>query len=97
MKPLAVIATLSVIACTPVMAQAPQCAKRADLVKQFEARYKEKPIAQGLARNGVMMEVFATEDRSAWTVIATAPTGISCIATDGVSWEVLDPKYGAEG
>jgi len=96
MKLLALTALLF-IACTPVMAQTSQCAKRADLMKQFEARYKEKPIAQGLARNGVMMGVFATEDRSAWTVIATAPSGISCIATDGVAWEVLDPKYGAEG
>ncbi|MCZ6763301.1 MAG: hypothetical protein O7C63_00035 [Alphaproteobacteria bacterium] len=72
----------------PVRAQQQQtpCASRADFLDHLSANYKEAPVAMGLTANGGLLEVVASKDGS-WTIIVTAPNGISCGVASGLSWE----------
>jgi hypothetical protein len=64
------------------------CGDRSKIVKRLDSGYSEKPIAMGLAVNGSVVEVFAS-NKGSFTIIATQPTGVSCILVTGESWEGL--------
>ncbi|MBI3709314.1 MAG: hypothetical protein HY246_16800 [Proteobacteria bacterium] len=88
------------VASDPALAQQQQqrqaCAKRVDLMKHLEERYKEVPAAVGLADNGGVLEVYASIDGSTWTVMITLPNGVSCMLATGENWEAL-PRIAAMG
>ena len=82
------IAALAVLlAGVPAMAQT-VCSTRAEFIDQFAHRYAENPIAMGLASNGGVVEVLASE-RGSWTLLVTMPNGVSCVIAAGESWEAL--------
>jgi hypothetical protein len=62
------------------------CAAHDDLVSLLAKHYKETPEAVGITRDGTLLEVFVSEQRS-WTVLLTTATGVSCIAASGENWE----------
>ena len=62
------------------------CADRAMIVERLNSGYSEEPVAMGLSVNGSIVEVFASKDGS-FTIIATKPSGVSCILVTGESWE----------
>ena len=41
--------------------------------------------------NGKLIQVFVSTETGTWTIISTAPTGVSCIVAAGESWETLPP------
>jgi len=63
------------------------CTDREDAGKQLARRHSEASIAIGLASNGSVIEVFAKQDGSSWTILLTNPKGISCMVAAGESWE----------
>ncbi len=65
------------------------CTTRAEVTKQLDSGYSEAPVAIGLSRNGVVVEVFSTSDGSTWTMIITMPDGTSCMMAAGEAWENL--------
>lgn len=71
------------------MAQVP-CAKRTDLVKLLESKYKEGPVSFGTANGKNLIEIYASE-KGTFTIIATQATGTSCIIAAGEDWESLGP------
>jgi hypothetical protein len=39
--------------------------------------------------NGHLVEVFASNDGTSWTIVVTRPDGWSCIVAVGEDWEML--------
>lgn len=85
-----------VILALPARAQSP-CAPRDYILTQFAQRHHERPVGMGLAANGATLELLVSQDGSTWTLIATGPRGVTCIAATGTDWEPVQPKYGEPG
>lgn len=90
------LAAVLVILALPARAQSP-CAPRDYILTQFAQRHHERPAAAGLAANGAVLELLVSKDGSTWTLIATGPNGITCIAATGTDWASREPKYGERG
>lgn len=73
--------------CSPAMANS-VCAKRNDLVSALVQQYGESLIGQGLAADGRLVELFVSA-RGSFTIIVTAPSGISCLLSVGENWEIV--------
>lgn len=61
------------------------CGSHADFVVHLGYRYQEFLDRWGVSREGALIEVFASQ-RGTWTMIATAPTGRSCVVATGMDW-----------
>ena len=72
------------------------CAERSTVLTHFGAKYKEGPVAMGLASNGAVLEVL-TSVKGSWTIIVTGPTGKTCIVASGEAWQIMDRVLIAKG
>ena len=70
----------------PQAMQLAPCGKREDVVKVLREKFGESPIGQGLSNTGVVAEVFRGP-QGTWTIVATTPTGKSCLIGAGQSWQ----------
>ncbi|MBB6409257.1 hypothetical protein [Mesorhizobium sangaii] len=89
---------LVAISTLPVAAEtgSPPCAPRPELLKQLSSRFKEAPVALGLAKNGSVIEVLTSDDGETWTILISQPNGPSCLVASGEGWEELK-RVGAKG
>ena len=62
-----------------------QCAHRSELITRLDQGFDEKLTGVGVTSNGLLLEVFASNDGS-WTVLDTRPNGHSCIVSHGTDW-----------
>jgi hypothetical protein len=93
----AIFLGLSVLLYANAALAAPVCASDEAVSKELESRYGEVPVARGLASDGKLLQVFASEDGISWTVVLTRPDGVSCIAATGRFWQtVAEKKLGPE-
>jgi len=51
----------------------------------------------GLASNGSIVEVIASESGETWTIIVTPPEGKSCVVASGTFWESMEYAAPDEG
>lgn len=65
---------------------APACAPHAEALAILAKQYRERRVAAGVSNGGELVEVFATKDGATWTILVTAPNGISCIVAAGEGW-----------
>jgi hypothetical protein len=72
------------------------CGQRDEMVAGLEKRYAETPVSMGLASNGAVVEVFASESGT-WTIIMTHPNGLSCLVVAGEGWEALSKAVTGAG
>jgi hypothetical protein len=83
--PLHVAAALAVLA---VNAEPPAgCGPRDEVLSQLAERYREAPVAIGLASNGGLIELLTADTGTTWTLIITAPNGSSCVLAEGEDWQ----------
>ena len=75
-------------------AQAAVCGERSAVLTALGGRFAEKLESMGLAGNGTVVEVLSSEDGT-WTIIMTAPNGVSCLLAAGDYWRRL-PKQVVE-
>ena len=61
------------------------CLAHGALTNHLAKAYAEQPASAGLGADGMLFEVFVSP-RSTWTVVATSPTGESCIRAVGKAW-----------
>jgi hypothetical protein len=81
----------------PALAQAPPesatvtpaCHSHSELADMLHQKFAERPSAVGLQANGHLVEVFASNDGTSWTIVVTRPDGRSCIVAVGEHWEAL--------
>ena len=64
----------------------PVCMPHDELTKQLYEKFAEAPTANAIANNGALVELFATRDRSSWTLAMTRPGGMSCVLVAGEEW-----------
>jgi hypothetical protein len=67
----------------------PACHSHADLAAMLNQKYSEAPSAVGVQANGHLVEVFASNDGTSWTIVVTRPDGVSCIVAVGENWETV--------
>ncbi|WP_170789727.1 hypothetical protein [Ruegeria lacuscaerulensis] len=67
--------------------QARTCAPREDLVKRLTETYGETRQVIGIARQGAVMEVYASAASGSWTITVTLPDGVTCLIASGQSYE----------
>ncbi len=85
-----IAALAALLAASPALAKT-VCSTRTAFVDQFALRFAENPVAMGLASNGGVVEVLASENGS-WTLLVTMPDGHSCVIAVGENWEALQPR-----
>ncbi len=61
------------------------CGERSEFVNKLKNGYAEKPVSVGLASNGSMIEVFASENGT-FSIVITQPGGTSCLVAAGDNW-----------
>ena len=66
------------------------CDQRNTFVQALEQKFSEQPVALGLTSDGKVLEVLASASGS-WTMIVTAPNGLSCVLTAGEAWSKHKP------
>lgn len=69
--------------------QARNCAPRADVVKQLAETYGETRRGIGIARQGAVMEIYASDHTGSWTITVTMPDGVTCLIASGQSYEAM--------
>jgi hypothetical protein len=74
--------------------QQPYGISRDQIVAQLGARYKEVPVAGGIATNGNILEVFSSADGRSWTIIVTRPDGMSSVIAEGEGWSFVTAVKG---
>ncbi|MBK1636734.1 hypothetical protein [Rhodovulum adriaticum] len=79
MRPLLVAAALAL----PIPAMADPCAPRAEALVQLAQHYGEALQATGLVGDHALVELFANPRTGSWTILATLPSGLSCVVAAG--------------
>ncbi|WP_170452247.1 hypothetical protein [Ruegeria arenilitoris] len=77
------------LAAQQVQAQTPNCAPRPDVLQRLAETYGETRRGIGMARQGMVMEVFASDDTGTWTITVTLPNGLTCLMAAGEAYETL--------
>ena len=70
--------------------QRAQCDKRAKVLDLLSQKYKESPVAIGVTTNGGLVEVLSAHEGGTWSIIITAPSGVSCLVAAGEGWRALE-------
>ena len=80
------------ISLLPVTAEAQNnnCGPREKVLTTLAEKYQETRRSIGLATQGRVMEVFASEESGSWTIIVTMPNGITCLVASGQAFEAVD-------
>lgn len=74
-------------------AQAIECAKADQVLKQLEAVRSETPAAWGVISPEVALLLTESEDGKTWTVIQVLNNGYACPVATGTFWQsVRKPK-----
>lgn len=71
-------------------AQGQNCNYRNVIIERLASKYGESRQSIGLTSDGRAVETFASLETGTWTVIITMPSGISCLAASGDSFESLN-------
>lgn len=59
------------------------CGSFGRISEYLSGDFKEAPVVFGIQTDGQLLQVFASADGATWTVVITAPSGLSCIVADG--------------
>ena len=73
------------------------CAARETVIQRLADRYGETRQAIGLARQGAVIEMFASETSGSWTITVTMPNGTTCLVASGQAYEELAEALSPQG
>jgi hypothetical protein len=65
------------------------CGQFQDIIGGLEAKYSEQLAARGLQSDGLLLQVYASEDTGSWTALLVRPDGWTCIVAAGKHWQNL--------
>ncbi len=72
------------------LAQGQNCSARDTVIERLASKYGESRQSIGLAPQGRVVEVFASDETGTWTITVTMPNGVTCLIASGQSFETLD-------
>ncbi len=78
---------LGIMALAAQQVQAQNCAPREDIIQRLAETYGETRRGIGIARQGAVMEVYASDSSGSWTITVTLPDGVTCLIASGQSYE----------
>lgn len=70
----------------------PTCTDRTQAISHLAGRYAETPVAMGLAANGSVLEVLASQSGESWSILVTMPNGQTCLIASGENWEKVSSQ-----
>lgn len=92
--PIAATVLVSLLMASPALSQnttGPPCADR-DVISEFlRTHYGEHLKERGLSSTGYVVELYVSP-ATTWTIVATPPTGESCVLGQGVAWDLAGPR-----
>ncbi len=91
MKKLLLATVVALVSTTAVAQSGVVCGDHAAFLKKLDAQHKEAPAAVGLAADGRMIEVIASEDGS-FSILLTTPNKMSCMVVTGEGWHFLSEE-----
>ncbi|MBO9445599.1 hypothetical protein [Ruegeria sp. R14_0] len=65
------------------------CAPRDEVIKRLAETYGETRQGIGIARQGAVMEVYASDQSGSWTITVTLPDGMTCLVASGQAYETI--------
>jgi len=68
--------------------QAP-CKPWKEVAQYLGEHYSEHPVAVGLQSDGSLLQVYAAQNASTWTLVNMRPDGMACLISAGKAWEEL--------
>lgn len=68
---------------------AQNCAPRPMVLEQLASDFGETRRSIGLARQGQVVELFASAETGSWTITITLPNGLTCLVAAGQAFESL--------
>ena len=71
----------------PAFAQPLQCDTRDRVLAYLADQYGETRRALGIAGEGAVMEMFASDATGTWTLTLTLPTGEMCLMASGIGYD----------
>ncbi len=80
---------LGIMALAAQQVQAQSCAPREDIIQRLAETYGETRRGIGIARQGSVMEVYASDSSGSWTITVTLPDGVTCLIASGHAYEDL--------
>lgn len=87
----------AIMSVMPAAAQTPPCTSLPDALAALQQRYGEVPRVSGLASNGSLMVVTASE-AGGFSVLLVTPDGRACMVASGEAFEVIEAdKPGVDG
>jgi hypothetical protein len=73
----------------PAFGQSLTCIPRDAVLKNLADNFHEATVGVGLVSSGALLELLMSPDGSTWTVILSAPNGMSCPLAAGRDWQDL--------
>ena len=90
------IALIIAAVATQAPAQNHNCAARAIVIDRLQSAYGESRQSIAMDGSGRMVETWANRATGSWTLTFTSPSGMTCLATSGESYdrvtEALPPQ-----
>jgi len=86
------LVVLGVLACTADAAAQPTCGTREALLKALARDFQEQPVGIGLSANGAVLELLTSPAGTTWTLMATQPSGVTCLIGSGEAWQPISRK-----
>ena len=72
---------------TPSGAQRRPCGDGADIIAHLEKDWGEGPEVVALDASGRMVRILVNPDTGTWSMLLTAPNGLTCLVSHGSAWE----------
>ena len=80
---------LGIMVLAAQQAHARNCAPRDEVIKRLTETYGETRQGIGIARQGAVMELFASDQSGSWTITVTLPDGMTCLVASGQAYEMI--------
>ncbi|WP_109313002.1 hypothetical protein [Ruegeria sp. AU67] len=79
---------LGIMVLAAQQAHARNCAPRDEVIKRLTETYGETRQGIGIARQGAVMELYASDQSGSWTITVTLPDGMTCLVASGQAYEM---------
>ncbi|RBW52388.1 hypothetical protein [Ruegeria sp. A3M17] len=79
---------LGIMVLAAQQAHARNCAPRDEVIKRLTETYGETRQGIGIARQGAVMELYASDQSGSWTITVTLPDGMTCLVASGRAYEM---------